>query len=146
MSRIEENERLSTRAAVEKKDSILPNFDYPYVDAIDDVHRKAIGQMNLRIKVIEKGSTFNADPFHFAQCVEIESIIVAKNFDFSKKQQRDMILSYLPNSVPSYNVSELNETLEGLLATITLYQERAVFGKMKMDPAKRAQTQNAGEV
>jgi hypothetical protein len=25
-------------------------------------------------------------------------------------------------------------------------QERAVFGKMKMDPAKRAQTQNAGEV
>jgi hypothetical protein len=27
-----------------------------------------------------------------------------------------------------------------------LYQERAVFGKMKMDPAKRAQTQIAGEV
>ncbi len=27
-----------------------------------------------------------------------------------------------------------------------LYQERAVSGKMKMDPAKRAQTQNAGEV
>jgi hypothetical protein len=30
--------------------------------------------------------------------------------------------------------------------THALYQERAVFGKMKMDPAKRAQTQNAGEV
>ncbi len=28
----------------------------------------------------------------------------------------------------------------------TLYQERAVFGKMKIDPAKQAQTQNAGEV
>jgi hypothetical protein len=28
----------------------------------------------------------------------------------------------------------------------TLYQEPAVFGKMKKDPAKRAQTQNAGEV
>jgi hypothetical protein len=28
----------------------------------------------------------------------------------------------------------------------TLYQERAVFGKMKMDPAKWAQTQNAGEI
>jgi hypothetical protein len=27
-----------------------------------------------------------------------------------------------------------------------LYQERAVFGKMRMDPAKRAKTQNAGEV
>ncbi len=32
------------------------------------------------------------------------------------------------------------------LCNYTLYQERAVFGKMKMDPAKRAQTQNAGEV
>ncbi len=30
--------------------------------------------------------------------------------------------------------------------TYALCQERAVFGKMKMDPAKRAQTQNAGEV
>ncbi len=28
----------------------------------------------------------------------------------------------------------------------TLYQERAVYGKIKMDPAKRAQTQNTGEV
>ncbi len=28
----------------------------------------------------------------------------------------------------------------------TLFQERAVFGERKMDPAKRAQTQNAGEV
>jgi hypothetical protein len=33
-----------------------------------------------------------------------------------------------------------------LLFSSTLYQERAVFGKMKMDPAKWAQTQNAGEV
>jgi hypothetical protein len=33
----------------------------------------------------------------------------------------------------------------GVLVT-TLYQERAVFGKMKMDPAKGAQTQNAGVV
>jgi hypothetical protein len=33
-----------------------------------------------------------------------------------------------------------------LIFCSTLFQERAVFGKMKMDPAKRAQTQNAGEV
>jgi hypothetical protein len=30
--------------------------------------------------------------------------------------------------------------------TYTLYEEQAAFDKMKMDPAKRAQTQNAGEV
>ena len=33
-----------------------------------------------------------------------------------------------------------------IVVIYTLYQERAVFGKMKMDPGKRAQTQNAGEV
>jgi hypothetical protein len=38
-----------------------------------------------------------------------------------------------------------NETFSSI-ETTTLYQERGVFGKMKMDPAKRAQTQNAGEV
>jgi hypothetical protein len=30
------------------------------------------------------------------------------------------------------------------VASFALYQEQTVFGKMKMDPAKRAQSQNAG--
>ncbi len=50
------------------------------------------------------------------------------------------LLKGLQNSgsgVPSLNTGGLASTL---------YQERAVFSKMKMDPAKRAQTQNAGEV
>ncbi len=37
-------------------------------------------------------------------------------------------------------------TIFGEIALDTLYQKRAVFGKMKMDPGKRAQTQNACEV
>jgi hypothetical protein len=44
---------------------------------------------------------------------------------------------------------KVNNTLRWNFRTIngaTLYQERAVFGIMKMDPAKRAQTQNAGEI
>ncbi len=44
---------------------------------------------------------------------------------------------------PSFSLSCIQH---GILHPPTLYQERAVFGKMKMDPAKRAQTQNAGEV
>ncbi len=36
--------------------------------------------------------------------------------------------------------------LRSVQRATTLYQERAVFGKMKMDPGKRAQTQNGGEV
>jgi hypothetical protein len=121
VGRIEDNERLSTRAAVEKKDSLMPNFDYPTSNASNDVLIKAIGQMNQRVKVIEKGTTFVGDPFRFAQCVAVESNIVARDYLLSKKQQMDMILSLLPNSVPEYNVLELNTTLEGLLATISTF-------------------------
>ncbi len=77
--------------------------------------------MNQRVKVIEKGTTFAGDPFHFAQCVAKESNIVARDYLLSKKQQMDIILSYLPNSVPEYNVLELNTNLEGLLATISTF-------------------------
>jgi hypothetical protein len=88
VSWIEDNERLSTRAAVEKKDAIQPNFQNNSFDAIDETHRKGIAQMNLRVKVIEKGSTFNtADPFYFAQCVAIESNIVAENISLSKNSK-----------------------------------------------------------
>jgi hypothetical protein len=82
---------------------------------------KAISQMNQRVKVIEKGTTFAGDPFHFAQCVAKESNIVARDYLLSKKQQMDIILSFLPNSVPEYNVLELNTNLEGLLATISTF-------------------------
>jgi hypothetical protein len=121
VGRIEDNERLSTRAAVEKKDTLLPNFDYPSSPASNDVLIKAIAQMNQRVKVIEKGTTFAGDPFHFAQCVAVESNVVASDYLLSKKQQMDIILSLLPNSVPEYNVLELNTTLEGLLATISTF-------------------------
>jgi hypothetical protein len=46
---------------------------------------------------------------------------VARDYLLSKKQQMAMILSLLPNSVPEYNVLELNTTLEGLLATISTF-------------------------
>jgi hypothetical protein len=121
VGRIEDNERLSTRAAMEKKDSILPNIDYPTSDASNEVHIKAIAQMNQRVKVIEKGTTFSADPFLFAQCIAIESNIVARDFNLSMRQQRAMILSYLPISVPEYNILELNDTLEGLFSTISTF-------------------------
>jgi hypothetical protein len=121
VGRIEDNERLTTRAAIEKKDSLMPNFYYPTSDASNEVHIKAIAQMNQRVKVIEKGTTFAGDPFHFAQCVAVESNIVARDYLLSKKQQMAMILSLLPNSVPEYNVLELNTTLEGLLATISTF-------------------------
>ncbi len=58
---------------MEKKDSLLPKIDYPTSDASNDVHIKAIAQMNQRVKVIEKGTAFGSDPFHFAQCVVVKN-------------------------------------------------------------------------
>ncbi len=49
------------------------------------------------------------------------------------------------NSIPlNRNTSKLLKICS--ILQHALYQERAVFGKMKMNPAKWAQTQNAGEV
>jgi len=121
LERMETNERLSTRALVEKKDEIRPNAVYSSIDASSETVRKAIVQMSHRVKVIEKGTTFNADPFYFAQCVALESNVIARAFDLSKDQQKDLIFSYLPNSVPTYNVLKFNENLEGLLATISTF-------------------------
>ena len=45
-----------------------------------------------------------------------------------------------------YKYNNSHFTYTNMELKTTLFQERAVFGKMKMDPAKRAQTQNAGEV
>ncbi len=50
-------------------------------------------------------------------------------------------------TIPIYKLCPQHlRSRNGYSLETTLYQERAVFGKMKMDPAKRAQTQNAGEV
>jgi hypothetical protein len=52
------------------------------------------------------------------------------------------------DSIPLLTLTLITITSMQLLhkQASTLYQERAVFGKLKMDPAKRAQTQNAGDV
>jgi hypothetical protein len=47
--------------------------------------------------------------------------------------------------IPDPTTATKEKEEKNVLAT-SLYQERAVFGKMKMDPGKRAQTQNTGEV
>jgi hypothetical protein len=45
-----------------------------------------------------------------------------------------------------HKTNRISKLLKRKALQQALYQEQAVFGKMKMDPAKRAQTQNAGEV
>jgi hypothetical protein len=56
-----------------------------------------------------------------------------------------MIDCFAESLTPLFPVGGTKQPRE-LFCHLALYQERAVFGKMKMDPAKRAQTQNAGEV
>ncbi len=51
-----------------------------------------------------------------------------------------------PHTVCIYCTLTRGRRRGGVESDRALYQERAVFGKMKMDPAKWAQTQNAGEV
>jgi hypothetical protein len=59
------------------------------------------------------------------------------------------ILDKIDNAGPAKDTKLINNQVQFELVKhflITLYQEQAVFGKIKMDPAKQAQTQNAGKV
>jgi hypothetical protein len=119
LDRIEDNERLTTRAAVEKCDEVKPNLFYPRNPCDEDTYRKALIQLNSRVKILEKSMTFKSDPFNFAQSIASESNTVAKDFSLSKLQQRALILSYLPNTEPQFRVLSLEGTLEGVMKTIS---------------------------
>jgi len=119
IERIELNERLATRAAVEKKDDIRANLIYSAADADSETFRRAINQMQMRLKVIEKATSANQDAFFYAHAIALESNIIAMSHNLSKNQQRDLIFNFLPNTLPVYNILKLNNTLEALLATIS---------------------------
>jgi hypothetical protein len=96
VARIEENERLSSRVLTHKKDEILPLVRYSRRPADPDTYKKALNQLNSRIKVIEKSLTYVQDAFNFAHAVAAESNNVARDFELSMDQQRMLILHKLP--------------------------------------------------
>jgi hypothetical protein len=126
VARIEENERLSSRVLTHKKDEILPLVRYSRRPADPDTYKKALNQLNSRIKVIEKSLTYVQDAFNFAHAVAAESNNVARDFELSMDQQRMLILSYLPGNEFVYRFLSMHEKLPDMLKTISLYATNVV--------------------
>jgi hypothetical protein len=126
IERIEENERLSSRVLTEKRDEIKPLAKYPIRPADEETLRKAISQLNNRVKVIEKSMTYRSDKYNFVQAVAAESNTIARDYALNKEQQRNLILSYLPNTEYFYRVLNLDKSLAGTLATISTFSTNVV--------------------
>jgi len=119
IKRMEEQEKLSTRVAVEKKDQLVPLPIYPRLDASDEVFTKAIHHLNSIAKVIERTCPFKDQPFNFLFQIAAESTVIAKNFKLSKSQQYNLIFSHIPLRHPVRFSLAMNKTLQDLLSMIS---------------------------
>lgn len=117
--RIEDNEKVSSRVCTEKHDEILPLDFYPNAPASDDSFKRAMVQLNYAVKVIERLTTFSADPFNFVMMVAAESNKVAKDFALSQMQQKNLILSHIPSTNSLYSFLDMADSLKGMLSVIS---------------------------
>jgi len=97
MRRIEENEKLSAKVMVEKKDEVrVLDLYVPEPGAPGEVYRKALQHSNGIVKVLERTITFQADPFNFTLLMCKESNKITADFGLSKTQQWNLIFAHLP--------------------------------------------------
>jgi hypothetical protein len=119
IKRIEDQNRLSTRVATEKKDQLIPLPVYPREDASDNHFSKAINHLNSAAKSIEKVCPFAEQPYNFLMQVAAESNQVAAYYRLSKNQQYGLIFSHIPLRHPVRMFLQMNKSLEDLLNMIS---------------------------
>ncbi len=124
IERLEENERLTARAQIEKQDAVRPLPSYPRQGASSEVFQKALTATGLAVKVIERKTLFSTDPFNFIMVLATESNKIAHAHRLTSSQQRDLILSYIPTNSPEYSLLELCGTLQEMFAVISTYSDQ----------------------
>jgi hypothetical protein len=124
IERLEENERLTARAQIEKQDAVRPLPSYPRQGASSEVFQKALTATGLAVKVIERKTLFSTDPFNFIMVLATESNKIAHAHRLTSSQQRDLILSYIPTNSPEYSLLELCGTLQEIFAVISTYSDQ----------------------
>jgi hypothetical protein len=124
IERLEENERLTARAQIEKQDAVRPLPTYPRQSASSEVFQKALTATGLAVKVIERKTLFSADPFNFIMVLATESNKITHAHRLTSSQQRDLILTYIPTNSPEYSLLELCGTLQEMFAVISTYSDQ----------------------
>jgi len=126
MRRMEENEKLTAKVRMEKKDKIrVLDLYIPEPGAPADVYRKALHHSNSIVKVIKRTITFQADPFNYTLLLCKESNKITADFGLSKTQQRNLIFAHLPpHEVTDFLL--LTEDLVNLFKVVSTFATRVV--------------------
>jgi len=126
VKRIEDNEKLSAKVKMEKKDEVKVNSLYvAEPGASHEVYRKCIQHSNNVVKVIERTVTFQNDPFNFILLLCKESNKMAMDFNLSKTQQWNLIFAHIPPS-PVHDFLKLTGDLVNLFKVVSTFATRVV--------------------
>ncbi len=115
---LEDRERLRVRADTEKKDAVRPLVYYPPNPAPGEVYRKAMAQMTVAVRVIERSESFQDEPFNYAMRLAEVSNKIAMDFGLDEQQQKTLILGNIPSS-PTYNYMKKAADLRDLMKIIS---------------------------
>lgn len=126
LKRVEENEQLSSRVHVEKKDEVRVLDVYPpEPGASNEAYQRAIMHSVGVVKVIERTVTFQAQKFNFVYLLCKESNKIASNFGLSKNQQLELIYSHIPPG-PVSEILKIEPDLVTLFKIVSTYSTIAV--------------------
>jgi len=97
VTKLEENERLSSRVSVEKKDAIVPCSGHPVADADEEQVRKAHLAMSKISATANTVTPFRTDPYNYSSYMASESNKIALTHGLSEKQHRQLVLDTIPS-------------------------------------------------
>ena len=126
IARLEENERLATRASTEKKDSLIVGNNYPITPGTDDEYRRASVALSQKIKIIEKDTTYSSSAYDFLLSLSMESGPIALSHNLNKQQHLNLLLSQIPVTSPEYVCLTLAKDLEEVYSIISTFSSKVL--------------------
>ena len=119
VTRVELNEKLSSRALSEKKDAIVPYNVHTVEDCTEEAFRKATQYLNNIVKTIAMTTTYSSAPYNYIAQVAAESNKCVAIHQMSESQHMKLIFSFLPSNADERFYLGLARDLADLFSTIS---------------------------
>ena len=121
LRKVEENERLTSRVGVEKKDACVPITSHPPFDADDSAMQKANVAMGRIATIAGQTFPYSTDPFNHVVYICAESNKIALSHRLSERQHRLLILDAIPSQTHYHKYLEEAEDLRVLFSMVSMY-------------------------
>jgi hypothetical protein len=125
LKKLEDDGKVTYKAAVEKADGLKVNEFYPEHDIEEAIFVKAVVALAAAVKIIERSITFPNSPWGFIYFCALESNKLARNFQLSRRQQLQLLLTYIPPSPQADLLSVPNLTLKECFGIISIYTDKS---------------------